>query len=85
MKFYLRKKPVAAINDGSIVIKYSRHASLNRLGIWGITDGTRVIKPVVSIEVFLVSVFQLNHRQNERVQKELKQNGVMQDKSSAKC
>lgn len=40
---------MVTINDGSIIIGYSRHAS--RLGTRGIKDGSRVIKPVISIEV----------------------------------
>ena len=49
MRFYLGKRPVVTINDGSIIVEYSRHTS--RMGTWGIKDDSRIIKPVISIEV----------------------------------
>jgi len=48
-------KPIVAINDGCIVVQYSR--SNNRNATWGIKDGSRVIKPVVSIEVSFPQIF----------------------------
>ena len=67
LKFYLGKSAVVAINDGSIIIKYSRTGG--RLGTWGIKDGSRIIKPVISIEVFSLALVRLKSRQSERGQK----------------
>jgi hypothetical protein len=50
LRFILGKKSIIAINDGSIIIEYSR--SSNRIATWGINDRSRKIRPVVSIEVF---------------------------------
>lgn len=67
LKFYLGKSAVVVINDGSIIVKYSRHVS--RLGTWGIKDGSRIIKPVISNEVFSLAIVRLKSRQSERGQK----------------
>src|SRR5437667_1020759 len=67
LKFYLGKssKPVIAINDGSIIIEHSAHTG--RIATWGINGGGRVIKPVVSIEVwFFLFISDLSQAKRKR-------------------
>jgi hypothetical protein len=51
LKFMVGRKSITAINDGSIIIEYSRFP--NRVAFWGMKDHSQKIKSVVSIEVFL--------------------------------
>ena len=51
---------MVTINDGSIVVKYRGHAS--RLATWGIKDGGRIIKPVISIEVLPMAIVRLKFK-----------------------